>query len=73
MDKFFSEIGVLLGLVFTLALVSVLVSRNANTSGVLTAGGTALGGLVTAATAPVTGAQINPLGNMNYTPPNNGF
>ena len=37
------------------AIIATLVSRNANTAGVLTAGGAALGNAITAATGPVTG------------------
>lgn len=38
-----------------LAIISVLVSKNANTSGVIQSGGSALAGSITAAIAPVTG------------------
>lgn len=41
------------------AIVATLVSKNANTSGVLTAAGGAFGSAVTAATAPVTGSAGN--------------
>lgn len=39
-----------------LGIVATLVSRNANTAGVLTAGGGALATGISAATGPVTGA-----------------
>lgn len=37
------------------AIIATLVSKNANTANVLTAGGKALGGAIAAATGPVTG------------------
>jgi hypothetical protein len=41
------------------AIIATLVSNNANTSGVLTAGGTALGTAIQAATAPVSAATTS--------------
>lgn len=46
-----------LTMAFGLAIVAVIVSQNANTSGVIQAGGSALGGVIGAAVAPVTGAS----------------
>jgi hypothetical protein len=43
-----------------LATLAVLVSRNANTAGVLTAYGQTFSSMVAAATAPVTGNAANP-------------
>ena len=42
---------------FGLAMVAVIVSQNANTSGVIQAGGSALGNVIGEAVAPVTGAS----------------
>lgn len=42
-----------------LAIVAVIVSQQANTSGVLTSGGTALAGIIQAATSPVSNNQNN--------------
>lgn len=42
------------------AILSVLVSRNANTAGVLSAGGSAFAQALSAATAPVTGNSGTP-------------
>lgn len=43
------------------AIIAVLVSRNANTAGVLQAGGGALGAAITAATGPVTASTTSTL------------
>jgi PRD1 phage membrane DNA delivery len=51
----FSEIMVLLGAVVSLAVVAVLVSKNAQTGSVLTAGGGAFSNILSAAVSPVTG------------------
>lgn len=45
-----------------LAIISVIVSKNANTSGVLQAGGSALGGLIQAAVSPVSNSSGNQFG-----------
>lgn len=41
------------------AILAVIVSRNSNTAGVLTAAGSAFGTALSAATAPVTGSSPN--------------
>lgn len=46
------------------AIVAVLVSRNANTTGVLQAIASAFGNTLSVATAPVTGATSKP--NLSY-------
>lgn len=56
MGKFGGELVVLLAGVIGLAMVAVLVSKNAQTPQVLGAAGKAFGGLITAATGPVTGS-----------------
>ena len=43
-----------------IALVSVLVSRNANTAGVIRAGASALGNNIAVAQSPVTGVNVSP-------------
>lgn len=40
--------------IIAVAIVAVLVSKNAQTGSILTSAGTALGGVITAATAPVS-------------------
>lgn len=47
-----------------IAMASVLVSRNANTAGVLQAGGSAFGNALAVAQSPVTGTQVTP--NLSY-------
>lgn len=48
--------------VFTLAIISVVVSKNAATGTLLTNAGTALSGVITAAVAPVSGGNQTNLG-----------
>lgn len=43
-----------------IALVSVLVSRNANTSGVIRSAASALGNNIAVAQSPVTGVNVSP-------------
>jgi hypothetical protein len=50
------------GGILTLALVAVVVSQKAQTSSVLTAGGSALSNIIAAAVSPVTGGG-NQFGN----------
>lgn len=50
--------------VIGLGVVSVIVSRNANTAGVIQAGASALGNDIAAAQAPVTGSRVT--ANLNY-------
>lgn len=47
------------GLVVGLGMVSVLVSKNANTSGVIQAGASGFGNVLGVAESPVTGANIS--------------
>ena len=49
-----SAVTIILAIV-GVALIAVLVSKNANTSGVLGAGGSSLTGFLNAATAPISG------------------
>lgn len=61
----FTEAAVTIALaVIGLAIVSVLVSRNANTVGVIQAGASGLANNVAVAESPVTGVQVQP--NLNY-------
>ena len=50
-----SAVTVILAII-VVALIAVLVSKNANTGGVLSSGGSALSGLLGAATGPITGS-----------------
>jgi hypothetical protein len=58
------------GLVVGLGMVSVLVSKNANTTGVIQASASGLGSVIGVAQSPVTGADIS--FNLGY-PSNNSF
>lgn len=62
LNKAFGEIMVILSSVVGLALVAVLVSRQANTSGVLGAGGQAFSNIIGAAVSPVTGNAFGSAG-----------
>lgn len=54
----FAKVGLaVLGGTFTLAIISVLVSRQAQTSQVIGATGSAVSGIVSAAVSPVTGSS----------------
>ena len=50
------------------AIISVLVSNQAQTGSVITAGGNALGTVLKAATAPVSGGGLGSLGSLNSIP-----
>lgn len=68
MEKTISEIFVIASGVLALAMVSVLVSRNANTSQVVSAAGSSFGGLIATAISPVTGADFG--GSLSMQRPN---
>jgi len=55
MNQITEQISAVLLAVVGVAILAVLVSRNANTAGVLQAGGSAFSSILGAATAPVTG------------------
>lgn len=55
MDKLIKEFGVIAAGIIGLATIAVLVSRNANTSGVIKESGNAFANLLRAATGPVSG------------------
>lgn len=52
-------ITTILGGIFTLAIVAVVLSNRANTSNVFTSAGNALGTVIGAAVAPITGNATN--------------
>ena len=57
MNQITEQVSAILLAVVGVAIISVLVSKNANTSGVLSAGGSAFAQILGAATAPVSGAS----------------
>lgn len=54
-DHLFNSIASILTAIVGVAILAVIVSKNANTAGVITAGGTAFATALGAAEAPVTG------------------
>ena len=57
-DNFFSGIVTVLLAIVGVAILAVLVSRNAQTANVLTAGGGAFSNILSAAEGPVTGNSL---------------
>jgi hypothetical protein len=55
MNQLTEQVSAILLAVVGVAILAVLVSKNANTAGVLSAGGSAFSSILGAATAPVTG------------------
>lgn len=55
LNKAFAEMMVLAGGVLSLALVAIILSKNANTTAVIDAGGHAFNNSILAAISPVTG------------------
>lgn len=53
--------------VIGLAIIAVLVSKNAQTGSVLTSAGSALSSVIGAAVSPVSGASGNSFGSASYT------
>lgn len=51
-----------------LAMVAVIVGRNAQTSGVISSAGTALSGVIGAAVSPVSGTGIGGYGGLTGVP-----
>jgi hypothetical protein len=66
MDKFMESAVTIAVAIIGLATIAVLVSRNANTAGVIGAGGGALAQGIEAATAPVTGGSFGNAVNGGY-------
>ena len=57
----------IIGAVVTLAIVAVIVSKNAQTSSVITGAGTALSSVIGAAVQPISGTQANNFGSNGTT------
>lgn len=55
MNKIITETAGILAMIIGVAILAVIVSRNANTVGVIKAAGDAFSGALSAATAPVSG------------------
>lgn len=54
MHEGWQTLAAIVGGIFTVAIVAVIVSRNAQTSGVISSAGSALSSVIQAAVAPVT-------------------
>lgn len=63
MDKIGPGVIAVLGMVFTVAIVAVIVGTNAQTGTVITAGGNALSSVIKAAVSPVSGSTSNLFGS----------
>jgi hypothetical protein len=55
-DKLTTTVVTIISALIGVAILAVIVSKNSNTAGVLQAGGSALGTLITTAVSPVSGA-----------------
>ena len=64
MNQITEAIVTVLTMIGGIALAAVLVSRNANTAGVIQAGASGFGNSLATAMSPVTGASISP--NLSY-------
>lgn len=62
MNSIWSGIVTILVAIIGVAIVAVLVSKNANTSGVISSGGNAFAQMLGAAEAPVTGGSMGSMG-----------
>lgn len=62
MNQLWSGVIAVLMAIIGVAILSVLVSRNSNTTGVLQAGSQAFSGALGTAMSPVTGQQVNTMG-----------
>lgn len=68
-DSIVTSIVTVLMAIIGVAIIAVLVSKNANTSGVLSAGGNAFSGVLGTALGPVTGGSgfsFNPSGGLSF-------
>lgn len=66
MDKIIDTAGTIALAIVGLAIVAVLVSRNANTTGVIQSAASGFNNAIGVASAPVTGAAVN----LNLSYPN---
>lgn len=66
-DQLISSVVTVLSAIVGLAIIAVLVSKQANTSGVISAGGSAFASDLQAAVSPITGGSG--LGATNFSSP----
>ena len=67
MDRIGPTLVIVVGGIITLAMVAVVVSKNAQTSTVIQGAGTALSSVIGAAVAPVSGSSTNSFGTTTPT------
>lgn len=65
MDGFMREAGGIALAIVGLAIIAVLVSRNAQTANVITSAGRAFSGAISSAVAPVSGSGFQGFGGYN--------
>lgn len=68
MGKFMQEIGVIASAIIGLAIVATLVSKQANTSGVVASAGDAFASALRAATSPLNGGGFGAMQDIRYRP-----
>lgn len=66
-DHLINSIASILTAIVGVAILAVLVSKNANTSQVLTSGGSAFATALNAAEAPVTGTSFGSLDGLSFS------
>lgn len=64
-EQLVSSVTTVLLAIVGVAIIAVLVSRNANTTGVISSGGSAFAQDLGAATAPITGGSFGSFTNLN--------
>ncbi|MDE2019751.1 MAG: hypothetical protein KGJ13_05405 [Patescibacteria group bacterium] len=73
MNELVSGVVTIAVAIIGVALLATLVSRNANTAGILSAGGNSLATALGAAEAPVTGANYSSMFHLGDTQTGPGF
>lgn len=65
-DKLIESVTTIGVAIIGIAIIAVLVSRQANTSGVISAAGSAFGADISAAVSPITGGQFGGLNSSTF-------
>lgn len=66
MSQIVNGVVVILTAIIGVAILSVIVSKNSNTAGVLQAGQSAFSGALGTALSPVSGSSLSSLPSLNY-------
>lgn len=72
-DHLITSVITVLTAIIGVAIIAVLVSRNAATSQVITSGGQAFSSVLGTALSPVTGTGFGGIGNFGFTGPGVGL